>query len=148
MSQQSAIKRPRKKLWQFSIANLLVLTFLIAVVVAAFRWDLLAGILSVSACTAIPLLVGRTIASVRLQEPLWNELELPASIRKEQTIRLATSSGVIAVFAVFFFWVGFVIAIIAGTLFLMILMILPRSSTVQVDMMSAVLEFVWAIVVP
>jgi hypothetical protein len=148
MSQPSPIKRPRTKLWQFSIAHLLVLTSLIAVVIAAFRWDLVAGIISVSVCTAIPLVVVRTRVSIRLLEPLWNELDLPVSIRKEQTIPMVIWSGVTVAFGVFFFWVGFAVAFIGGTFVLLLLMIFPRDPTLQLDLMETVLCIVCLAIAP
>jgi hypothetical protein len=93
MSQQSAFKRPRKKLWQFSIAQLLVLTFLIAVVAAAFRWDTLAGVIASFICIAILIVVNRTKLAIRQQEPPC--VDNSHSMLRKQSILLAIWSTLI-----------------------------------------------------
>ncbi len=80
--------RRTTKVWQFSIAQLLLLTLLVGLVFAAFRWHLGAGLLTGLVCILVPIIVARTRAAIRQQEPGWNELGLPDCIRREQSVPL------------------------------------------------------------
>ena len=93
MHLQSAIKRSRTNLWQFSIAQLLVLTFLIAIVFAVIRWNPLAGVIASFICIAIILIVIRTRIAIRQQELSWDNLSGPP--RRDQSVPLAIWSTLI-----------------------------------------------------
>ena len=143
MSQQSAIKRPRTKLWQFSIAQLLVLTFLVAIVFAAFRWHPLAGILACFICVGLPIIVMRTKAAIRHREPLWNELELPDCIRSEQTIPLVIWSFCVVFLAPFLFFIGALFAGFVAFFVIQAIFPLPRSPSVKPTLIQELHEFLF-----
>ncbi|MGI8980402.1 MAG: hypothetical protein ACR2FY_14335 [Pirellulaceae bacterium] len=112
MSQQSAIKRPRKKLWQFSIANLLVAISLVALTCGAFRLDINLGVCVLHLTIAIAMAVVRTRAAVQHSEELWNALDCPDAVRNMEGMRLAITSLGIAFVAVFLFYLGIAISLV------------------------------------
>ncbi len=111
MSQQSTIKRPRTKLWQFSLANLLVAITLIAVTCGAFRFDIILGVGILHLSVAIVIAAVRTRAAVGHQEELWDALDLPHFVRRSEAINFCITSFGVALVALFLFHVGFWIAI-------------------------------------
>jgi hypothetical protein len=114
MSQPSAIKRPRTKLWQFSIANLLVAITLAAVTCGAFRVDISLGVVVLHLMIAILITTVRTRAALAHHEELWDALARPDKYRRHETINLAFGSFGIALVALFFFYVGYgVVSIVA-----------------------------------
>ena len=106
MSRQSTIKRPRTKLWQFSIANLLVAISLVGVTCGAFRLDIGLGVCVLHLTVAIAITVVRTRAAVQHSEELWDALDCPDSVRNMEGVRLAITSLGIAFVAIFLFYLG------------------------------------------
>lgn len=74
MNRQLFSKRRSTPIWQFSIAQLLVATFLAAAVLSAFRWNPLAGVIGVYFFIAFVTIVLRTRAAIRQKEPEWEDL--------------------------------------------------------------------------
>src|SRR3954468_268484 len=117
MSHHSAIKRPRAKLWQFSIANLLVAISLVAVTCGAFRVDISLGLCLLHLKAAIAITAVRTRAAVGHHEELWNALGRSNSARRSETVDLAIRSFGVSLAALFFFYVGFECAEIVAIVF-------------------------------
>jgi len=107
MNQPSATKRPRTKLWQFSIANLLVAIALVAFTCGAFRQDVGLGIGALHLTIAAAIAFVRARAAVGHGEELWDALDIPHFVRQNETVYLCFTSFGVAFAALFFFHVGF-----------------------------------------
>lgn len=118
MSQPSAIERPGKRLWQFSIAHLLVAITLAAVTCGTFRLDIGLGILMLNLAAAIAITAVRTRAAEGHHEELWNVLGRPSEYRRVEVFHLAFNSFGVAIAALFFFYVGFAFASIVAIIIL------------------------------
>lgn len=108
---QSLSKRRTTPLWQFSIAQLLVATFLAACVLAAFRWDPLAGIVGVYFLIALATIFLRTRIAIRQQEPDWVDLTDERVSEHSVLLGIWSTMIVLPAMALCFFGIAFVLYI-------------------------------------
>jgi hypothetical protein len=114
MNEPARRRRPQARLWQFSIANLLLLITLVAATCGAFRLSIDFGVLVVHLAILVAIVVTRTRCSVLHHEELWDLLDRPPAYRRSQAVELATKSLGVGLCTLFFFYVGCGIALVVG----------------------------------
>ncbi|MBC7856369.1 MAG: hypothetical protein IAF94_23305 [Pirellulaceae bacterium] len=96
---------------------MLVLTFLLAVILAAFRLHPAAGVFACMIGVGLTIVVARTKSAIRRHQALWNELQVPDCIRKEQAALFSIWSFFTVLLASFFFFSGVFVAFAVGVVF-------------------------------